>query len=126
VANLIELLQGPDGVRALGALLRAQGDTLSTQARALLTKIEAIEAAAPWGTDQYGAGITQMYHKPGQYTDPNNQSNAPANEALKAWLTTNGALIDQVGQGLMAAMGDLSGAELQNLLSMNQLPGAGG
>jgi hypothetical protein len=126
VANLIELLHGPDGVRALGALLRAQGETLSAQSRDLLTKIEAIEAGAPWGTDDTGVKIAQMYSKPGQYYDTNFKTNTPANEALKGWLLTNGPLIEQVGQELIAAMGDLSGAEIENLLSMLQLPGAGG
>jgi hypothetical protein len=126
MADLIELLQGPDGVRVLGALLQARGETLNSQARAILAKIEGIEATAPWGTDSTGQGITKFYLDPGRYPAPDSTGKVAANQALKDWLAANGVQVSAAGQALIEAIGYLSSAELENLLSMTQLPGSGG
>jgi hypothetical protein len=119
MANFLELVAGgPDTVRGLGALLKIRGDDLDTKGREILSRIQAIEAGAPWGTDEYGRHITDFYFHP--------MEGKPANEVMKSWLTETGAAITQLGEALVAAMGDLQSTELDNLVSLANFHVTGG
>ncbi|MFG1922443.1 hypothetical protein [Cryptosporangium sp. NPDC048952] len=59
----VELSEGPDALRARAAQLSGQAEGFAARLSGLLQEIAAIEAARPWGGDQYGTQFEASYQQ---------------------------------------------------------------
>ncbi len=98
----------PNGVAAVGALLRAKADALAAQAKQVLGDIQSHEAGAPWGADQVGADFLKNYQQTPQ------GGGTAFDQSLKDELAGAGQDLARTGDGVMMAMVNFQGTDNGN------------
>ena len=119
MSNFVEINDDPDEIRGQGALLAGRGEAFDAQARGLVDRINAIEAEAPWGGDEYGQQFLDGEHGGYQSTK---HTDVPFNEYVKTGATGVGPKMTRTGEAIDGAMTGYQFADVDNQADIAAVP----
>jgi hypothetical protein len=111
MSNFVEINEDPDEIRGRGAALAGQGEAFDARAQELVGRIDAIEARAPWGADEFGEKF--LNNENGGYHSTRH-TDEPFNEFVKTNATGVGPKVARTGEAIQAAMTNYQFTDVDN------------
>jgi hypothetical protein len=111
MSNFVEINEDPDEIRGRGAVLAGQGQAFDARTQELVSRVEALEANAPWGADKYG---TQFLNNENGGYHSTEHTDVPFNEYVKTGSAEVGQKIVRTGEAIAGAMTGYQFADIDN------------